>query len=147
MPLIRVLDFEATGLQPDAKVIEVGHYDLDPVAGTISNGTGYLCRVDHVPPDSRAIHHIRAEELRGLPPYDRWIVYEEAARAGVDAFAAHSADFEERYILGSIPLVCTHKAALRVWPNAPAHGVFSLLYWLEDQGLVTYDRALAYPPH
>jgi exodeoxyribonuclease X len=75
------------------------------------------------------------------------VIYEEAVRAGVAAFAAHTSSFEERFMLGSIPIVCTHKAALRVWPDAPSHSVFGLLYWLEDQGKVTYDRARAYPPH
>jgi exodeoxyribonuclease X len=147
MALVRVLDMEATGLHPGAQVCEVGHYDIDVTTRTIVSGRSYLCGVDSMPPDTRAIHHIRLEDLQGLPPYDRWCVYEEAARAGVVAFAAHSCDFEERFILGSIPMVCTYKAALRVWPDAPGHSVFALLYWLEDQGKVTYDRKLAFPPH
>lgn len=147
MPLIRVIDFEATGLKPGAQVVEVGECDLDVATRQISAPRSYLCRVESMPPDTRAIHHIRAEDTAGLPPYDRWCLYEEAARAGVVAFAAHTADFEERFILGSIPLVCTYKAALRCWPEAPSHSVFGLLYYLEDQGLVTYDRQLAMPPH
>lgn len=147
MGAIRVIDFEATGLQLDAKIVEVGHIDFDPVTRAIGEGRSWLCGVDSIPPDTRAVHHIRAEETRGLPPYDRWCLYEEAARAGIVAFAAHTADFEARFILGSIPLVCTYKAALRAWPDAPAHGVFALLYWLEDMGAVQYDRSRAYPPH
>lgn len=146
-PLIRVIDFEGTGLHQDALVCEVGHVDFNPVTREISEGVSYLCAVESMPADTRAVHHIRAEETRGFPPYDRWCLYEEAVRAGIAGFAAHTADYEARFILGSIPLVCTHKAALRVWPDAPAHGVFALLYWLEDQGLATYDRARAYPPH
>lgn len=147
-PLVRVLDFEATGLHPEAQVVEVGHVDFDPVSRSISRGATYLCAVDSMPPDTRAVHHIRAEETRGLPPYDRRVLYEEAVRAGVVAWAAHTSSFEERFILGDIPMICTYKAALRVWPDAPGnHGVFTILYWLEDQGLVTYDRARAYPSH
>lgn len=146
MGLIRVIDMEATGLQLDAKVCEVGHVDLDTETLAIGPGRSYLCRVESMPPDTRAVHHIRAEETWGFPPYDRRCVYEEAARAGVVAFAAHSADFEEKFLLGSIPTFCTYKAALRHWPDAPGHGVFPLLYWLEDQG-VQFDQALAFPPH
>jgi exodeoxyribonuclease X len=146
-PVVRVIDFEATGLGPDALICEVGHCDLDPVTREISRPVNYLCRVPEMPPETRAVHHIRAEETHRSPPYDRRVVYEEAMRAGVVAFAAHTCSFEERFMLGSLPIVCTHKAALRVWPDAPGHGVFALLYWLEDQGLVTYDRARAYPPH
>lgn len=147
MALIRIIDFEATGLHHDALVCEMAHCDLDTETGAINDGVDSLCRVDSMPPDTRAVHHIRAEDTWGFPPYDRWIVYEEAARAGVFCFAAHSCDFEERFLLGSIPTVCTYKAALRAFPEAPAHGVFSLLYWLEDAGLVTYDRVRAHPPH
>lgn len=147
MALVRVIDFEATGLHPGAQVVEVGQADLNVATRRIGGLKSYLCRVESMPPDTRAIHHIRAEETAGLPPYDRWCLYEEAARDGVVAFAAHTANFEERFILGNIPLVCTYKAALRVWPDAPSHSVFGLLYWLEDQGLATYDRALAMPPH
>ncbi|MFL6864077.1 MAG: hypothetical protein ACJ8DZ_13870 [Allosphingosinicella sp.] len=146
-PVIRVLDFEATGLHDGAEVCEVGYVDFTPRTHEISTGATYLCRVDSMPPDTRAVHHIRLEELVGLPPYDRWCLYEDAARAGIYAFAAHTCSFEERFILGPIPMFCTHKAALRVWPEAPAHGVFALLYWLEDAGLVSYDRARAFPPH
>src|SRR3546814_16811105 len=91
----------------------------------------YLCRVDQMPPDTRAIHHIRASDTAGLPPYDRRILYEEAVRAGVYAWGAHSAEHEAKYMIGSMPLFCTNKAALRLWPDAPRHGVFALLYWLE----------------
>lgn len=147
-PIVRVLDFEATGLERECRVVEVGHCDFDPISRAIGRPESYLCGgIDRMPPETRAIHHIRLEELAGLPRYDRWCLYEHAARAGVAAFAAHTADFEAMHILGSIPLICTHKAALRVWPDAPSHSVFGLLYWLEDQGLVQYDRQLAHPPH
>lgn len=146
-PLVRVIDFEATGLHEGAQVVEVGQCDFDVTTRTVGLPNGYLCRVASMPPDTRAVHHIRAEDTLGFPPYDRRCLYEEAVRAGVVAFAAHTADFEARFIVGSIPLVCTYKAALRVWPDAPSHSVFGLLYWLEDQGLVTYDRQLAMPPH
>jgi exodeoxyribonuclease X len=145
--LIRVIDMEATGLQLDAKVCEVAWCDLDTETRLISDGHSTLCRVESMPPDTRAVHHIRASDTHGFPPYDRWCVYEDAARADVFCFAAHSCDFEERFLLGSIPMVCTYKAALRAFPDALGHGVFALLYWLEDQGLVTYDRARAHPPH
>lgn len=147
--LIRIIDFEATGLADDALVCEVGWTDLNAATCKIGATGSYLCRVAAMPPATRAVHHIRAVETQGFPPYDRRCLYEQAARDGVYAWAAHSAEFEAKFMLGSIPLFCTHKAALRHWPDAPAHGVTSLLYWLEDQGLVPpdYDPARAYPPH
>lgn len=146
-PIVRILDFEATGLEPDAKIIEVGHTDLNAATRQIGATVTYFCRVDHMPPASRAVHHIRASDTADFPPYDRRCLYEQAVRDGVYAWAAHSAQFEERYIIGALPMFCTNKAALRLWPDAPGHGVFTLLYWLEDQGLVDFDQARAHPPH
>lgn len=147
MPLIRVIDFEATGLGDDAQICEFGWNDVDSVTGEVGSGGATLCRVASMPPDTRAVHHIRAEDTADFPPYDRRIIFEEAARQDVVCFAAHSAEFEARFILGHIPLICTHKAALRAWQEAPGHGVFALLYWLEDQGKVRFDPVRAYPPH
>lgn len=138
-PILRVIDFETTGLDRDCHVCEVGHWDLDPSSLEISRGQSYLCRVDHIPPETRAVHHIRASDTRDFPPYDRRCVFEQAVRDGVVGFAAHNAEFEEKWLLGSIPLICTYKAAHRVWPEAPSHSNFGLLYWLEDQGLVDYQ--------
>ncbi len=145
--MIRVLDFEATGLESDALIVEVGHTDLNAVTREIGATVTTLCRVPAMPPETRAVHHIRAEDTLGFPPYDRRCLFEDAVRAGVYAWAAHSAQFEERFILGHLPMFCTNKAALRVWPEAPGQSVFALLYWLEDQGLVEFNQARAHPPH
>lgn len=148
-PIVRVLDFECTGLTDDALVCEVGYTDLNARTLQIGATVSYLCRVDHMPPDTRAVHHIRASDTAGLPPYDRRVLREEAIRAGVYAWAAHSAEHEAKYMMGAEPLFCTNKAALRLWPDAPKHGVFPLLYWLEDAGRLNsdYDPARAFPPH
>lgn len=146
-PIIRVWDLECTGLADDALVCEVGWTDLNATTREVGTTTSYLCRVPSMPPDTRAIHHIRAEDTWDLPPYDRRCVYEQAMRDGVYAWAAHSAEHEAKYMLGSLPMYCTNKAALRLWPDAPGHGVFALLYWLEDASKIEVDRARIYPQH
>jgi exodeoxyribonuclease X len=146
-PLIRVLDFEATGLEADALIVEVGYTDLNARTRELGDTVATLCRVPAMPPATRAVHHIRAEETQGFPPYDRWCLFEEAVRAGVWGWAAHSAQFEERFILGHLPMFCTNKAALRLWPEAPGQSVFALLYWLEDAGRVRFNQDRAHPPH
>lgn len=145
--IIRVIDFEATGLHDGAEICEVGYTDLNARSREIGETVSYLCRVATMPPDTRAVHHIRASDTAAFPPYDRRVLHEEAVRAGVYAWAAHSAEHEAKYMIGSMPLFCTNKCALRLWPDAPAHGVFSLLYWLEDRGFTDYDQARAFPPH
>lgn len=146
-PVIRVVDFEATGLGDDALIVELGYTDLNAATREIGETFSTLCRVPAMPPETRAVHHIRAEATTGFAPYDRRVLFEEAVRAGVYAWAAHSAQFEERFLVGHLPAFCTNKAALRLWPEAPGHGVFSLLYWLEDAGKVEFDEARAFPPH
>lgn len=146
-PVIRVLDFEATGTEPDALIVEVGTTDLNATTREIGATVTQLCRVPLMPPGARAVHHIRAADTAGFPPYDRRCLYEAAVGAGVYAWAAHNAEFEERFIIGALPMFCTYKAALRLWPDAPGHGVFPLLYWLEDQGRVSFNLERAHPPH
>lgn len=147
MGLIRIIDIEACGTERSDAVVEFGWTDLDSETLEIGPSRGFLCGVECMPPETRAVHHIRLDDVAGLPRYDRWLVYERAARDGVACFAAHSAEFEAQHILGSIPLICTYKAALRLWPDAPSHKNFGLLYWLEDQGLVEYSRRRAFPAH
>lgn len=146
-PIIRVIDFETTGLDDASEVCEVGYTDLNTRTREIGATVSYLCRVSAMPPEARAVHHIRAEETWPFPPYDRRALYERAMQDGVCALAAHSAEHEGKYLMGALPLYCTHKAALRVWPDAPKHNVFGLLYWLEDQGRVSFDRKRAATQH
>jgi exodeoxyribonuclease X len=130
-------------------VIETGWCDLDAATGAIGAGGGYLCGVGPdvpMPPDARSVHHLRRSDLVGFPPHDARCFYEDAVRAGAVCLAAHSADFEAKHIMGSLPLVCTYKASLRVWPDAPAHKNMALLYMLEDAG-VEFDQERAWPPH
>lgn len=147
MSLLRVIDFETTGLEASAEVVEVGFCDYDSETDQIGRQGSFLCGVSAMPPDTRAVHHIRLEEVAGLPRYNRALWVERAMIDGVSAFVAHNADYEALFLTGSVPLVCSYKAALRVWPEAPGHGAFALLYWLEDAGLVSFDSRTAYPPH
>jgi exodeoxyribonuclease X len=148
MPLIRVTDFETTGVEPTHEVCEVGWTDYETDGGRIFSPQSHLCRVASVPPEARAVHHISAAETASSLP---WCPEEYLARAEADkiaAFAAHNAPFEAQWLaLGAIPLICTYKVALRVWPQAPGHNNGCLRYWLEDEGLIVVEVALAQPPH
>lgn len=145
--LVRVVDFEGTALDETAKVIEVGWWDFSPSDHLVLTGGGYLCGGPTIPPESRAVHHIRQEDIADKESFDAAKLEADAKAAGVVAWAAYNAEYEQRFLADGIPLVCVYKAALRCWPDAPSHGCMAVLYWLEDQGKVEYDRALAYPPH
>ena len=152
-PRIRVTDFETTGTAPPAHVIEVGSCDVatyeDGQHG-ITPSSAYLCGGGTITAETRAIHHISPAEIFGLDPFDPKVFIAQAKADGVIAIAAHHAAFEGKWIgasLDGLPLICTYKCALRVWPEAPSHSNQVLRYWLEEQGLSKPDPILCQPAH
>ena len=147
---LRIIDFETTGTEPPAEVIEVGYCDLtgDDGQWEVGSPVSWLCGVDSIPPETRAVHHISAAEVAGLQkfPETRHRLFHEGPLAS--ALAAHNFDFEAAFLgeHGALA-ICTYKAALRVWPEAPGHSNSVLRYWLEDRGLLNLDHPLAMPPH
>lgn len=147
--IIRVIDLETTGFAPpEAKVCEVGWCDLIPRAADLlgapvnwieADGAGQLCDPGvPIPPETSAIHHIIDDDVRGLRTFEQlWgeINNDDAP----DIFAAHSAKFERQFIddemTGGRPWICTYKAALRLWPDAPSHSNQALRYWRRPPGL------------
>jgi exodeoxyribonuclease X len=155
MTRIRVVDFETNGTAPPAEVIEVGICDVvivDAVGvGTIQAPLSRLCGVSTpVTCETRAVHHITPVDLVGLPPFVADEFWEQAIADGVTAIAAHHADFEGKWLgtpRAGIELICTYKGALRVFPEAPAHGNQTLRYWFEEQGHSAIPVDLASPAH
>jgi exodeoxyribonuclease X len=148
--VIRVIDFETTGMEPPAEVCEVGVCDLtmgDNGVWEVGRPVAWLCRVDSIPPEVRAVHHITQAQTDVWPAFDAAGLVETSDHCAV--IAAHNAEFEEKWLQvdGLMPMLCTYKAALRVWPEAPGHSNGVLRYWLEDQGLLSLDHETAMPPH
>lgn len=149
MTFLRVIDFETTGMDPPAEVVEVGYCDLTQLADrswSVGEPESWLCAVASIPPETRAVHHISMDDIVGAMSFDRAALL--ADDIAPSAIVAHNYDFEAKF-LGDhgLPTICTLKAALRVWPTAPAHSNGVLRYWLEDQGLLSLDHATAMPPH
>jgi exodeoxyribonuclease X len=152
MKILRVLDFETTGISPPQHVIEVGACDLVESEGAwlIEPPEARLCGGGTITAETRAIHHISPAEILGLDPFDAEEFVTQAVTDGVAAIAAHHADFEGKWIgasLNGLPMICTYKGALRVWPDAPSHQNQVLRYWLEEQGLSSPDPILCQPAH
>lgn len=143
MTIIRIIDFETTGTEPPAEVCEVGICDLHLEERKVDRPSSWLCGVKSMPPEVRAIHHIALSECDGKPPFDE----ASLLTPDVTAVAAHNASFETKFFHPSLHMICTYKAALRMWPTAPGHGNGVLRYWLEDQGLISLDHALTQPAH
>ena len=152
MKILRVLDFETTGISPPQHVIEVGACDLveDGDGWHIKPPASRLCGGGTITAETRAIHHISPDEILGLDPFDARAFVDQAVADGAIAIVAHHADFEGKWIgddLGFMPMICTWKSALRVWPDAPSHQNQVLRYWLEEQGLSAPDPILCQPAH
>ena len=146
MTIIRVVDFETTGIDPpEAQVCEVGTVDLHLEPKVIEAPQTWMCGVDRMPPEVRAIHHIALAECEGWPAFNADAIFARCNAA--DAIAAHNSEFETKFFTSPVPVICTYKSALRVWPDAPGHSNGALRYWLEDQGLISPDHVLTMPPH
>lgn len=162
--VLRVVDIETTGMEPpDAEVIEIGWQDVcrtshqswvfaDDEHGSMLFGCEKPC-----PPEVMAVHHILPWMISGKPRFEAQAVEKamEARMIGrtADVYVAHNAKFEASFLGGFTALdgsspakwLCTYKAALRVWPDAPAHTNQTLLYWLGLHEVIDEERR--HPPH
>lgn len=144
MTIVRVIDFETTGTEPpEAQVCEVGICDVHVEDRIIRPWKSWLCGVNVMPPDVRAVHHISMADCAGFPQFDP----ADCDADTVYAFAAHNADFEGRFFNPAKPMICTYKSALRMWPDATTHSNGGLRYWLEDQGLIAPVHEMTQPAH
>lgn len=144
MTIIRVIDFETTGIEPPkAEVCEVGICDLHLEDRRIKPPMSWLCKVNEMPPDVRAIHHISLAECAPWDAFDPASMFKEHC----DAIAAHNSGFETKFFSPEAPVICTYKSALRMWPDAPGHSNGVLRYWLEDQGKINPDHMETQPAH
>jgi exodeoxyribonuclease X len=141
--LIRVIDFETTGLPPEASVCEIGWYDVvDGEVRPRSKGEMFVNPRREMSIEARATHHIRDVDLVGAPAIDTG--FRALMEDRPFAFAAHNAAFEQQFFAGdNIPWICTLKVGRRLWPDSPSHTNQVLRYFL---GLELED-ALAMPPH
>ena len=144
-PVIRVIDFETTGMDEGAEVVEAAFCDLTKVGDVwiVGEPVSWLCWVPAVPPEVRAVHHIRQSDTEGCAPF----ASADLRSDSVSIFAAHNAAFELQFFEPLAPMLCTLKAALRIWPDAPSHSNGALRYWLEDQGAFELNDDIAMPAH
>ena len=142
---IRIIDLETTGVESSDHVVEFGSVDLFP-DGSIARFQQHLVKPPcSIPPEARAVHHISNEDVSLADPWHTVcnIVFNRNNCSDLVAFAAHNASFDQKWLppdlLGNLPVICTYKAAVHIWPEAPRHTNQILRYWL---GL-DMDRSLA----
>jgi exodeoxyribonuclease X len=146
-----VVDLETTGFEPGsahiieyaAKVIEppwFGHERCVEITDLVKPPVP-------IPPETSAIHHIIDSDVAKCREWawESQFLVDQFAEPGAIG-VAHNANFE-RGFLAPLNLncrwLCTYKASLRVWPDAPSHSNEALRYWL---GLGT-GRAGKQAPH
>lgn len=124
---IRVIDLETTGIDSTAHVVEVGSVDLFP-DGSIGKFQEYLVKPPcQIPAEARAVHHISDEDVAQAEPWETIcrLCFDRENCLDLVAFAAHNARFDQLWLppdlLSNLPLICTYKAAVRIWPDAPRH--------------------------
>jgi len=128
--MIRVIDFETTGLPPEADVVEAAFVDV--FDGNRIDGAGWsevVCSTRPVSVEARAAHHISDAEIAyGIP----WVDAQLELAAIDTVYCAHNADFEKAFFNpeGS-HWIDTYKCALRLWPDAPKHTNQVLRYFLD----------------
>ena len=127
--VVRVIDTETAGHSlPDDAVIEIGSVDLDLATGLIFNPLQTL--VDPagiaINPHARRVHQISDEMLAGAPPFAEAIL----PFRGAPSYAAQRAEFDRPRLKITSRWLCTHKLALRAFPDLQAHGLQSLVKYL-----------------
>lgn len=145
MTLIRSIDFETTGIPTEADphaIVEIGFVDItvdegsQPVMGKTFSA---LCNPGRpIPHEAMAVHHITDAMVSEAAGNVGLIM-----GGGVDYYCAHNADYERQFFDQGVPYICTYKVALRLWPEAPSHGLQFLRYHLNLPVVST----LAQPPH
>ena len=139
--LLTVIDFETAQLPKEGDeafkppICEVGRtlIECDAEGGEfkITGSTSVLCDPGSpIAPEASAIHHIVDADVVGAKSPDA--VLSRLTTGGPAYFVAHGADFEKSlFDSGEIPWIDTYKVALRIWPDAPAHKLQVLRYFLE----------------
>jgi exodeoxyribonuclease X len=146
--LIRVCDFESTGLPEDeggAAVCEGAWCDLTTHPIEVGEPKSMVVNPGRpIRPEIRAVHHITDREIAGAPPPER--LFETLMLGLPDYYAAHNANFEKAFFNPpSSKWLCTYRVALRLWPDGPpSYSNQVLRYWLK---LELPDESLAMPPH
>ena len=128
----RIVDLETTGTTANDAVVEIGAVDVIGREIVIV-GSDLVRPPVPIPPEASAIHHITDRDVAHCPRLEdvlpKYVDVDGAA--GVDVFVSHKWAFEAQWLgehLQSRPAICTYKAALRLWPEAPGHGNQVLRY-------------------
>lgn len=142
-----VVDLELTDREPSkAHVVEAAVVLCTPDQ-FVGSMTWLVKPPVSIPPETSAVHHIVDEDVALQQPWDV-ISQRVGAVMRVNPTAimvAHNADCERAVLETLVPghrWICTYKAAMRIWPNAPSFSNEGLRYYLKlpDLGRKFHQR-------
>jgi len=134
-----VVDLESTSREPaEAHIVEWAAVLLTPEwfgEGGADEFSSLVRPPVPIPPETSAVHHITDADVATAPSWEQesQVLAHLLAPAGVIA-VAHNAEYERTLLnksaMPNVQWLCTYKAALRVWPDAPGHSNECLRYFL-----------------
>ncbi|MAN46309.1 MAG: exodeoxyribonuclease X [Alphaproteobacteria bacterium] len=132
MVKLSVIDTETTGVEANAKVVEIAAIPLEQHPGMTRFKMGSpIQTLVHpgipIPATASAIHHITDADVRNAPSFDDAL----HLFRGADVYVAHNAGFDRKFVgqLGD-KWICTMKCAYEEFHDAPSYGNQALSYWL-----------------
>ena len=146
MESVLILDTETTGVDDDAKVIEIGASYATVDGGAVQwlgAGQEFVNPQIPIPADSMSIHHITDVMVEGATNDPRVALIEACGKAHsawdndyqvpiCDFYLAHNAEFDRRFLDPILPedavWICTYKVAMTLYPEAPNHKLGTLYY-------------------
>lgn len=147
-----IIDFETTGMSPQQgdRITEVGAVRI--VDGCLTERFQSLVRTGAwVPPFIEQLTGISNAMLRSAPPATE-VLPALACFIGRTPLVAHNASFDRRFLDAKLerqgmqrtqPMLCSMRVSRRVFPQAPAHKLATLVHWAGLPSDGVYHRALA----
>lgn len=149
MTIIRVFDIETTGIDPkEDRIVEIAAYDVDTLTSDIVRVGDNICNPKKpIPPAASAVHHLTDADVINAPEFDE--VWRDYIFDPVAIFAAHNSAFESSFLPtpAGVNWICTYKAALHAWPDAPGHSNQVIRYWRDFDNRPSFSRSAAALSH
>ena len=148
MTIFAVVDIESTGLDPaNDAIVEIACVDVVDSVLQDKPRSSLIKPPIKIPPESSAVHNITDYDVKNAAAArDVVPIILPLDRDDDVIYVAHNSAFEKSFLEPYIPgavWICTYKAALRIWPDAPNHKNSTLRYYLN----LAVERALADQTH
>lgn len=132
-----VVDCETTGLDPATDhVVEIAAVATCLREPNLGMWATLVKPPIAIPPEMSAIHGITDSDVVGAPDITHAVqeLGDFVARFREPVLVAHNSEFDMSFLGlndGRMPILCTKRLAMHLWPNLPQHRNQSLRYRLE----------------